>query len=57
MLPSLPLVQKKDVKLTASEVWTLENKWLILIFNKSQITEEIQGDKNSANVISVFTKA
>lgn len=42
--------------MNVSEVWVLENKWFMLIFNKSQITKEIPKDKNSANVMSVFTK-
>lgn len=37
MLRSPSVVKKKDVKLNASEVRTLENKWVRLIFNKSQI--------------------
>jgi len=56
VLPSPSLVKKKDVKVNVSEVWVLENKWFMLIFNKSQITKEIPKDKNSANVMSVFTK-
>lgn len=56
VLPSPPLVKKKDVKLNASEGRTLENKWVRLIFNKPQITKEIREDKNIANVMPMFKK-